>query len=272
MKKKSLKEIKEKVDEGKYGKKIVKKPKKKKDPNLLIKLTIFLILILLLLIAYIVCSYLPAFNVKNIIINEKEIKHYKKEDVISCIKQDMYNNILKIDIAQMQKDIYTLPYVKKVKISKFFPSTLNVEIEEKEASFITINEENKYVLLDENCKVLEILDKYDIDENNYLISGVELDLKLKPNDTLNTLITYQFKTAKKIQNKFNERVENNKISLIDFKNKQITITINNATVKISNSEDFDYQMRYLNEILKNIGDKKVFIDLTSENPYSKEVY
>lgn len=248
-----------------------KKKKRKSDPNLLIKLTVLFLIIIGLVIAYIICSFLPAFNVKKISVNENQLKHYSKEEIISSIKQDMYANIIKINISEMQEDILKLPYVKKVEINKFFPSTLQIQIYEKEPYYV-IEKNNKYILLDDTSKVLEIVEEYELNENQFLISGVEIDENTVPGTKVNSVVDYKLKTARKIYLKFIERIENREFSRVEYNGKEINVIIDQEIkVLLPSSEDFDYEMRFLNEILKHIEEKKIFIDMTKDNPYSKEV-
>ena len=198
------------------------------------------------------------------------MKHYKEQDVLASIKQNIYDNILKIDIKDVQEEIYQLPYVKNVKISKVFPRTLKIEIEEKEPTYI-VSYFSKFLLLDNEYKVLEIVEEYKLKDTEFLIKSVEIRKGIKPNDYIADEFIFTFKTAKKINDTFNLKVEDEKIKNIDFKDNKIILELHSEVlVSIRNEENFDYQMRSLNEILKKNKNKNIYIDMTTDIPFSKD--
>ena len=99
----------------------------------------------------------------------------EREKIYNDIKIFKNSNIFLFDKKDISKKIYSNKIVEEFKISKIYPSTLNIEIKKAEFLAITKNNNNDY-LVGSNGKLIEIENNYqnlpfifgDIDIDNFL--------------------------------------------------------------------------------------------------------
>ncbi|MBO8131072.1 MAG: FtsQ-type POTRA domain-containing protein [Candidatus Marinimicrobia bacterium] len=119
------------------------------------------------------CKYLEIFNIKNIYITGNHIT--LKEDILKISKKYISQDIFLIHTDSLQKSLSDLPYVKVASVSKIFPSTILIRIEEREPlSFLKLD---RLYVVDEDLTLLP-LPKAKIHLNIPIIS-YNSDKKLK---------------------------------------------------------------------------------------------
>lgn len=126
---------------------ILKRRKKKKLEKL------FMLFILLIAMLSILCLKLPYFNVKNIQVYGN--KSITDKSIIAISNIYLGNNIFYIDMKSSINSILSNPYISDVSISRKLPSTININVKERDAVYYGIYN-NKYYVIDQNGIVLQI--------------------------------------------------------------------------------------------------------------------
>ena len=101
-----------------------KKVKKQRPNKNLIIFTIILVIFLGLLF------FLPVFNVTEI--NVSNNKKTSRADITDASGIQVGNNIFRIVTPVSKGKIEALPYVKSAEVTKKYPSTINISVEERE--------------------------------------------------------------------------------------------------------------------------------------------
>lgn len=156
-----IKQEKSKVS-NKKKKKVNKKPKKKVSKITKIKTEAQLKterirkkVILFLLIVIAVCLFLlsPIFNLKNVNIIGNSV--VSSEEILASSGLVNDNSIFKINKASIIKKIKKNPYIESANIKRKIPSTINIEVVERETRFM-LEFANAYVYINSQGYMLEI--------------------------------------------------------------------------------------------------------------------
>ena len=132
-----------------------KSGRKKKGHSSYILLYIFLGL--LAIITLVVLSLTVFFPIKTVKVSGKN--PYNSEQIIESANIKMNTNLFTSDVSQVEGNITKqLPYIKSVKISRRFPSTIVLNVETAEV-YLQIEQGGKYIFIDDNAKCLEISTK-----------------------------------------------------------------------------------------------------------------
>lgn len=124
----------------------IQKKKRKKTRKKIILVSIILIVILGLILIK-----TPYFNIKKVNVNNNNV--ITKESVIG--ENDILNqNIFLLNTSALKKKILSNPYVKSVKISRKLPDQLNINVVERNATFI-VNDGADFYVLNENLVIME---------------------------------------------------------------------------------------------------------------------
>lgn len=104
----------------------------------------------------IIVFFTPLFNIKHIdITGNVKIETAQIKQIIGSVEEE---NLFRLNTKKIEKNIKTIPYVDNVDIrKKIFPVGINVEVIECIPVGYVQNNEN-YIFLDKNFKVLEITD------------------------------------------------------------------------------------------------------------------
>ncbi|MHC6179409.1 cell division protein FtsQ/DivIB [Clostridium sp. JNZ X4-2] len=128
---------------------ILKRRKKRKIKRALI------FMVFLLALFFILCLKMPYFNIQHIKVYGN--KNVLSTDIINRSKINTGNNIFYINLKDAGNSILSNPYIKDVVISRKLPTTININVKEREAVFYCENN-NKYYVIDENGILLQKID------------------------------------------------------------------------------------------------------------------
>lgn len=153
------------VDE-RNTKKIPKRRRRKHRK--LSKFSYCLILLLVFLCAVAVCVAVFCKIDKIEVVGKSQ---YSNEEIISASKIELGTNLFLVKKDLVSENIETkLPYVTNVKVSYKLPTQIKIEVSTASAKY-SIKQNDKYILLDENFKVLEVNASEDKATGKVLISG-----------------------------------------------------------------------------------------------------
>ena len=95
----------------------------------------------------------PLFNIKAIEVNGNKI--VTKNEIISLSKIQIEENSFKLSKSKIKKQIKENAYIQDVKITRKLPSTILIEIEEREPAYL-LEYAGSYVVIDKQGYMLEI--------------------------------------------------------------------------------------------------------------------
>lgn len=251
---------------GASNNKYIRKAKRKR----LIKRIIFII-ILLGIIIWLFITKSSVFLIKNVDVTGE---HLVTKDFISEKTQEIKGeNIFFIKSNEIQKLLKSDPYVGSVEIKRKFPSTLEINVTEKDVAYY-IKSNSNYDVISSDLVLLENVNKLKTD-GLIEITGLKKqsgELGQKYCDTGDdTRLDTFFSTLYKIK-KANKT--SHKITKVDVSNlSHIIVYFNDVQVKVGSGPDL---IKKINKALNILEDKKLnfkkgYIDLSFEGaPILKE--
>lgn len=231
----------------------------------------FLRIVLLIVILFITLRLLRQssyFNIKSIDI--KGNKLVKKDFIEDNIDIKENENIFNISVLRAKRDIKDIVYVKDVKVNRKYPNKINIEILERE-EIIQLKIMNKYIILDKDGIILNIIDKK---KNNILsIEGIKMENNITGENIGNKINEYieDIETEKFVENCMETNLINI-LSVIKLENveKIEIITKEDKLIEFGDISNSEYKLDLLKEIFNYI--KKEDIEYTKiimnkgENP------
>ncbi len=110
-------------------------------------------------------------NLKEIVLNGNEQVHM--EELIKLSDLVINRNIFKYNLKEIEENILSHPYVKDVKVQRKLPSTMIIEVKERQ-EYAIIPYMGSYIFIDEENMILRASDSY-IANDHILITGVEFE-------------------------------------------------------------------------------------------------
>lgn len=268
-KKVSTSNSKTEVNKSKKNNKISKKEATRRKLLKIIGITILLIFLIILL-----CSS-RLFNIKSIEVSGNT--KLSDEKIISLSSLELYTNIFNFKRSNIVKNIKENAYIEDVKVSRKYLSTVNIEVEEREARYM-LQFADSYVYINNQGYMLEISnEKLELP----ILVGFTTDLSnIKAGNRINVDDLKKLNTVIKIYdsaklNDMNELIT--KIDISNSKNYSIEMASKGKIVYLgecSNYSDLKTRMLYLKSILDKTegssGEIFLDIDLNSEKIRFKE--
>lgn len=237
---------------------ILKRRKKKKLQKTLLLFTLMISLFVTL------CLKLPYFNIKTIQVIGNE--NITQNDIILLSKISAGNNMFYIHLRDSENNILSNPYIYSAEIVRKIPSTIQINVKEREAVFYN-TKDNKNLVIDKNAIVLQQRDD---------IKGMKL-IKLDGLDyskgELGKTIDDVDSGRVDIVKSLGAIIANNKIlgiTSVDISNSvDIKIYYGSILVKVGSEDNIDKKMNKALNILerKEIKGAKGYIDVSFDgNP------
>lgn len=241
---------------------------KKKNKTPLIVSFFLLILVLIGVCAGVLTT--DTFNVT--IIEAQDGTNITSAEIQRYFDDVKNKNTFLINTGEIEKELKKHPYIYKINISRSLPNKLVVKYEER-VPYAIIKYLETYVLLDRYGSILELMqeNKY---ENLPIIYGIETE-ELSAGQELEGIsklkyenIVFLLRTAEHINFEYT-------IAELNYSDTdELTFLVNELEVEIIygtiDKEIISDKLAYLNEILKELVDKKGTLDISSEN-YSEKV-
>ena len=236
------------------------------------KISKYIALVVLILAVIIITMFSPIFNIK--VINVQGNKKLTQNEIISLSQIQLEENTFKINKTKVSKQIKENAYIASVKVARKLPSTINIEVQEREAIY-QIEYANSYVYIDKQGYMLEISEEK---QNLPILQGVvtesanfEAGNRLDKEDLNKLAIVYKIVEAAEA----NEIA--NLIARIDIENIQnlkLSFESKNKVAYLGNSSNLVDKIIRIKMILEqeegNSGEIFVDMDLNKENPIFRQ--
>lgn len=239
-----------------------KKGKIRKQAKIVFGIIFFIIIAILLL-----CS--PIFDIRNIEIagNSKN----SKEKIISFSGLELHTNIFKFNKGLVKEKIKENAYIENVEVTRKLPSTVQIEVEEREAKYM-LQFADSYVYINNQGYMLEISnEKLDVP----ILIGFTTDLSnIKAGNRINVADLNKMNMVIKIyeaakSNGLGELIT--KIDISNEKNYTIILEKEGKTVYLGDCSELNTRILYLKSILETSqgksGELFLNVDLNSQEAY-----
>jgi cell division protein FtsQ len=241
------------MNDNRKNNELVKKMRKIKKIKKTIVTIIFMFCVICLL-----CYKLPCFNVKTVNVSNNDF--VSAEEIIGLANISTNDNVFFLKGKNIKNNLIKNAYIKGVKIKRKLPSTIELVVDERKPVFYFQN--GNYTLIDSEGNVLERCDslrKQDLIE----IKGVKFSVVENGKEKVeNEKVT-------KILNDFSDLIDRNQSGVairgIDVSNiMDMTLQINNLTVKIGSYYDMQYKLnRALNIVATDsVKNKSGYVDVS----------
>ena len=234
-----------------------RKSRKRTSPYL------FAIILLFIGIAFLLL-FSPFFSIQYIKVEGNE--KLETEAIINIASIERGLNIFRINIPKIKRNITSNSYVDSVIIKRKFPNTILITIEErKPIAYIPFMGSN--ICIDKEGNVLEVVSDLKEEEKKLpIITGLTFT-QFKLGEPIDIGETEKFNTIiasiKEIINN-DLLAEVSQINMQDKDNIQMTIR-DQFEVLLGDSQNLNYKINFLREILNNLNDhEKGIIDLSNE--------
>lgn len=239
-----------------------KKGKIRKQAKIVFGVMLFVIVFILLL-----CS--PIFDIRSIEVSGN-LKN-SKEKIISFSGLELHTNIFKFNKGLVKEKIKENAYIENVEVTRKLPSTVQIEIEEREARYM-LQFADSYVYINNQGYMLEISnEKLDIP----ILIGFTTDLSnIKAGNRINVadlnkmnMVIKIYETAK--SNGLGDLIT--KIDISNEKNYTIILEKEGKTVYLGDCSELNTRILYLKSILETSqgksGELFLNVDLNSQEAY-----
>lgn len=239
-----------------------KKGKVRKQAKIVFGMILFVAIVILLL-----CS--PIFDIRNIEVSGN--LKISKEKIINFSGLELHTNIFKFNKGLVRGKIKQNAYIENVEVTRKLPSTVQIEIEEREAKYM-LQFADSYVYINNQGYMLEISnEKLDIP----ILIGFTTDLSnIKAGNRINVADLNKMNMVIKIYEAAKSNGLGDLITKIDISNeKNYTIILEKEgkTVYLGDCSELNTRILYLKSILETSqgksGELFLNVDLNSQEAY-----
>ncbi|MBU5482983.1 FtsQ-type POTRA domain-containing protein [Clostridium sp. MSJ-11] len=232
---------------------------KRRRKKFLKKSIIFFLFLISTLIT--LCLKHPFFNVKNIEIQGN--KNISPEIIKELSNIQVGNNIFYLNMDKAKEDIKNNPYIMEVKIARKLPSTVVIQINEREAVFYGKTSDG-YVIIDKYGVVLE--KRKDIKGMNLVkLQGFEIE-KSQIGEHIVVEDERKLKAATTISSLLGPRKDNYKIAQVDISDiNNIQFLYKNIVIRAGNEENLEGKLNKAFNIIsqkEELKNAKGYIDVS----------
>lgn len=220
------------------------------------KIFIFIIIILLFFGVSKLIRQIDFFNLKKINITGN--KNLKKEFILEGSKVHMGQNIFDINLLKVKNRLKNNPYIKEIKVSRKLPDIINIDIVEKEEIFQMLQSDKKYIVLDEDGIILNIVNNPTKDAT--IVKGVKFKQKINKDSIGKNIVKFiKYKRAEEFfrtngQIKLSKRLK----EIVINEDHMIRMVLkNNKVIEFGSLKNSSYKLRLLNETLDYINREKI---------------
>lgn len=249
----------------------IKNSKKDKPQKSKIKLLVLISVIIAIILAIVIMN-IDICKITNIeLVNNNNLS---KEQIEEIINLEQYNNLFSLNIAKVKEDIRKSAYVEDVKVSRVFPNTVKIVLNERVPKYM-LQVADSYIYINNQGYMLDIsVEKINVP----IILGFKTDLSnVQAGDRLDLEDLKQMETIIKIVETANLNDLSNVITKIDVSNdKNYTLILEGErkTAYLGDCSNLNTRMLYLSGILnqtKNLaGEIFLNMDLNTEDAYFRE--
>jgi len=209
-----------------------------------------LLFLIVSVVAVFAVLFSPVFNIKQI--NVTEMKKYTKEEICSMIGVEIGENLFAFSSGNAKKILSADTYVEGVKITKSFPSTINVEIDERKVRGY-VPYMDSYLYIDEYGRVLEI--KGSFTDPLPVVTGLDFDrfqlgqkIEADNKDAFDVVVVIA-----QVMTKYEMLDTVVKLDVSDT--EKITAYVNKIEINLGSIANCDEKIRTMAEVVKQIPKK-----------------
>lgn len=260
-----------KVENNDVKKINTKKHKKKNKLKKFFALVVFWSLIFIIVIGIIFGIYyiVTSDNLKVQSIKVENAEYYTEEQVVKVADVSNGTNMLFIRRSKLEdKILKELPYIENVKIKIGKEGVLRLILTERTSKYVVNNKDtNEYVRVDKYGIMLEKVKAEDILPEELPLFGLSLD---KDEEVGKSIPDTEYKKIERFEQIYEMYLNANidsKVTSVKFENSKIILTLDYKTEVVTEvSNNLEYKMNFLKEILKEVAGRGGKIDLTLDNP------
>lgn len=248
-----------------------KKTKKKNKVKKFFALVVFWMMIMLVLagIGFGIYYIFTSDNLKLKSIKVENAEYYTEEQVVKVADIPNDSNMIFIRKGKIKgKILEELPYIEKVKIKIGKEGILRLILTERTSKYVVNNKDtNEYVRVDKHGIMLEKVNAEDILPEEMPLFGLSLDKNEEVGKSIPETEYKKIERFEKIYEAYLNAKFDAKVTSVKFENSKIILTLDYKTEVITEvSENIEYKMKFLKEILKEVAGRGGRIDLTLDNP------
>lgn len=224
-----------------------KKARKKRKRNV-IKALLFTVIIAAAILVSLSLTVL--FKIESITVSGDIM--YTDEQIIESSGVELGDNLWRTTSKNVTAELSTsLPYVGSVKVKRTIPSTIELEVTQAVPTY-SIEKSKKYILLDENNKVLE--EKAEKKGDTIQIKGIDL-LNTKPGTVLTVKSPESLNAAKDIVSK--AEANGIKLTEVDVSDINLLSAVYNGKIRLDfgSESDMDEKLKMAKEIITKLEDE-----------------
>lgn len=207
-----------------------------------------------------ICT-VPIFDIKNI--NVEGLKILNNKEINQLVEFSKGSNIVRFNSDEIVEVLKKNKYIESVEVKKSMPSTLKINVKEKEIGYYIVDNNSKYIL-DKNLTVIDKVDN--ITGKGYAeIVGIEpKSLEVGSCISDNDLVK---RAGEELLTIVKDNTSNKKIEKIDISNPiDIKMYIGDVQIKVG---DYDNIRDKVNKAINILQDKEVnivkgYIDVSYE--------
>ena len=262
------------MKKDKINKKPIEKVKKKtkgKHKKKILRVLVYIVLVLFMLSLLFLVGYgiyhfstSSKYNIKTV--QFKNNKIYDTEILTQTANIPIGENLYKVSKKYIYTNLDKLPYIKDISLKRKRPSTLEISVKEYSSSYLAYNiETDEYIRLTSDGIMLEKAKGEQKQETELLVFGISFDDNIKFKNKIADTELKKLELYEKVNKIYLKSEIGKAITNIEFKDKNIIITLDHDINVILDDSDLDYDMNFLKSILQEIQGKAGTIDMTKEN-------
>ncbi len=252
------------------GKNIKKKKKKNKVKKFLALLLFWIIILgILTAIGFGVYYIFTSDSLKMKSIKVEKTNYYSEQQVVETVSIPKDSNMLFVRRRKIKnKVLEELPYIEDIKIKIGKEGTLRIVVKERTAKYVVNNKDtNEYVRVDKYGIMLEKVSAENILPEEMPLFGLSLDKDEKLGKSIPETEYTKIQRFETIYQEYLNAKIDMKVTSVKFQNSKIILTLDYKTEVVTEvSENLEYKMSFLKEILKEVAGRGGRIDLTLDNP------
>ena len=255
----------------KKGKGNVKKYKKKNKVKKFFAILLFWIIIIAILVSIgFGCYFIytsERLKAKNVKVENSE--YYTQDQIIKAAKVPMNRNMLFIGRGKIKNRVLKeLPYIENIKLKIGKESTLRIIVQERQAKYVVNNKEtNEYIRVDKYGIMLEKVKAEELSADEIPLFGLSLGKKEEIGTSIPDTEYKKIQRFETIYEAYINAKIDSKVTSVKFENSKIILTLDYKTEVVTEaSNNLEYKMKFLKEILKEVSGRGGRIDLTLDNP------
>ena len=212
---------------------------------------------------------LTSDNLKLKAIKVENVTYYTEEQVVKVANIPKDSNMLFIRRGKIKdKILEELPYIENFKIKIEKEGVLRFIITERTAKYVVNNKDtNEYVRVDTYGIMLEKVKAEDILPEEMPLFGLSLDQNEEVGKSIPETEYKKIERFETIYDAYLNAKIDAKVTSVKFENSKVILTLDYKTEVVTEiSENLEYKMNFLKEVLKEVAGRGGRIDLTLDNP------